>query len=153
MANPDIGLNPPKAGNLHSRAGRATATGIKFGSLVAADTSEGGHDAVIPTAASAGALGVIGVCTSQGDPNASNLFAVGDEFSVRDLGDAEVLVLGSTAYDENDLIITSATAGVGKKLEAETGVMTLVGRSLQKITTGTNPQRISVRLLMQVVKI
>jgi hypothetical protein len=147
-----IGLNPPKAGNRHSFSGRATVTGMKFGMIAVPDTSDGGHDAVKLSTA-AGEEPLAGVITSQGDPNSSDAFAVGDEMSIRDEGEAEVLVLGSTAYDEGDYIIASNTAGVGKKLESETGVIMLLGRCLQKCTTGTNPQRISVHLLLQLVKL
>lgn len=147
-----IGLNPPKAGNRHSLTGRATVTGMKFGMIAAPDTSDGGHDAML-LSTSAGQTPLAGVITSQGDPNNSDAFAVGDEFSVRDEGEAEVLVLGSTSYSETDLIIASATAGVGKKLESETGNIMILGRCLQKVTTGTNSQRISVKLQMQLVKL
>lgn len=152
MANPDIGLTPPKAGNLHSRAGRPTTTGMKFGMVVVADTTDGGHDAITTTTTAAD-TGVVGVITSQGDPNNSGQFAVGDECSVRDLGDVELLVLGGTAYNEKDLFITSTTAGVAKKLEAETGSIDLIGRCLQSLTTGSNPQRVSCKLNIQRVKL
>lgn len=147
-----IGLNPPKAGNRHSLTGRATVTGMKFGMIAVPDTSDGGHDAM-KLSTGAGEEPLAGIITSQGDPNNSDAFAVGDEFSVRDEGEAEVLVLGSTSYDEGDYIIASDTAGVGKKLVGETGTMMLVGRCLQKVTTGSNPQRVSVKLLLQLIKL
>jgi len=86
----DIGLNPPKAGNLHSRTGVMQDALASFGAVVV--TSADGTHADMQTTTSAGATGVMGVVTSQGDPNNSGLFAVGDEVSVRDLGDVEIQV-------------------------------------------------------------
>lgn len=148
----DIGLNPPAAGNIKSRTGRATTSGITFGMLLVSDTSDGAHEAMTQST-SAGQNGLTGVCTSQGDPNNSDAFAIGDEFSCRSIGDAEVLVLGSTSYDENDYLIASTTPGVAKKLESETGVITLLGRCMSKLTTGTNPQRVSCELAIQKIKL
>lgn len=146
MATTDIGLNPPKAGNLHSRPGVMQDALAKFGSLLVKSGTTSHCD--MATTASAGAAGGMGVCTSQGDPNNSGLFAVGDEVSVRDLGDAEVLVLAAGAtYARGDRIITSTTAGVGKKLASETGLMTIFGEVLQEVVTGAGAtQRISVRI-------
>jgi hypothetical protein len=137
----DIGLNPPKATNIHSRTGVMQDALAQFGSiLVQAGT---GNHADMQTTTTAGATGVMGVVTSQGDPNNSGLFAVGDQASVRDLGDAEVLVVAGT-YAVGDPIITSTTAGAGKKLAAESGADVL-GYSLQAITLAATG-RISVRL-------
>lgn len=143
----DIGLNPPKAGNVHSRTGVMKDALAKFGSVLVS-SGVGGH-ADMSTTTTPGDPKATGIVTSQGDPNNSGLFAVGDEASVRDLGDAELLVLGSTTYARGDRLIASATAGVAKKLAGETGDLCLIGESLQDVTTGTNPQRISCRLLMQ----
>jgi hypothetical protein len=137
----DIGLNPPKATNVHSRTGVMTDALAKFGSIVVQAAT--GNHADMVTTTSAGATGVQGVVTSIGDPNNSDLFAVGDQVSVRDLGDAEVLVVAGT-YAVGDPIITSTTAGAGKKLAAETGA-DIVGYSLQAITLAA-VGRISVRL-------
>ena len=115
----------------------------QFGSIVVNSGSSRASDAA--TTASAGATGIIGVVQSQGDPNNSGLFAINDEVSVRDLGDAQVLVLGGVTYARGDLIITSTTAGVGKHRAAET-TCDVLGFCLQDITTGTNSQLISVRL-------
>lgn len=152
MAAPaDIGLNPPKAGNVHSRTAIMTDALCKFGSVVISANTASSVEVVTTT--NAGTTGVMGVVTSIGDPNNSNLFAIGDETSLRDAGDVEILVLGSTAYAETDLLITSATAGVAKKLESETGLMDVIGYPVQKVTTGTNPQRISCRLNIHRIKI
>lgn len=146
----DIGLNPPKAGNIHSRTGVMADALAKFGSVV---VKSGTTDhAAMATTTSAGATGVMGVVTSQGDPNNSGLHAVGDEVSVRDAGDVEILVLPATAYARGDKLITSTTAGVAKKLEAETGNMTIIGEVLQDVTTGAAAQRISCRLTMHYAK-
>lgn len=147
----DIGLNPPKAGNLHSRTGVMADALAKFGSVVVPSGSTGHAD--MATTTSAAAAKVSGVVTSQGDPNGSGLFAVGDEVSVRDAGDVEILVLGSQAYLKGDKLITSTTAGVAKILASETGVLCLIAECLEDVTTGTNPQRISARLMLQTVKL
>ncbi len=150
MATTDIGLNPPKAGNVHSRTGVMQDALAKFGSVVIKSGTTSHCD--MATTATASTVGVMGVVTSQGDPNNSGLFAVGDEVSVRDLGDVEILVLGSTAYARGDKLITSTTAGVAKKLESETGAMDIIGEVLQEVTTGTLPQRISCRLSISYAK-
>ena len=136
----DVGLNPPTRGNVHSRSGTAAGTGITFGMIVIHGGNDD-HDAMVASSAT-GATGVQGIVTSQGDPNNSGLFVSGDSFSVRDAGDAQVLVLGSTGYDLTDMIIASATKGVGAKRSTETGVMDVIGYPVQKVTTGTNPQLI-----------
>lgn len=146
MATTDINLNPPKAGNLHSRTGTMQDALAQFGSVVVKSGTTGHSD--MATTASAGAAGVMGVVTSQGDPNNSGLFASGDEVSVRDAGDVEILVLGSTAYARGDRLITSTTAGVAKKVASETGLMTIIAEVLQDVTTGTASQLISARLVM-----
>jgi hypothetical protein len=146
----DIGLNPPKRGIVHARTGVMKDANAKFGSVVVASGSSGHAD--MATTTSAGATGVEGVVCSQGDPNNSGLFASGEEVSVQDLGDCQILVLGSTAYARGDKLITSTTAGVAKKLASETGNMTIIGEVLQDVTTGTNPQLISCRLLLSYAK-
>ncbi len=147
MATTDIGLNPPKAGNLHSRTGRMQDALAKFGSPVVKSGTTSHCD--MATVASAGAAGVLGVVTSQGDPNNSGLFAIDDDVSVRDLGDVEILVLGGVSYARGDRLITSATAGVAKKLASETGLMSIIAEVIQPVTTGTNPQRISAKLVLR----
>ena len=139
----DIGLNPPFSSNLHSRTCVMKDALAQFGSIVVNSGSD--YHAAAATTASAGATGIIGVVQSQGDPNNSGLFAINDEVTVRDLGDAQVLVLGGTQYARGNLILTSTTAGVGKKRLSET-TCDVLGYCLQDITTGTNPQLISVRL-------
>lgn len=137
----DIGLNPPRGQNVHSRTGVMTDALAQFGSiLIQAGT---GNHADMVTTASAGAAGVQGVVQQQGDPNNSGLFAVGDQVSVRDAGEAQVLVVAGT-YAVGDPIITSTTAGAGKKLAAETGA-DVVGFSEQAITLAQTGL-ISVRL-------
>lgn len=150
MAFDYVGINPPKASNVHSRSGVMLDALAKFGSVVVASGTLGHAD--VATTTSAGAATVVGVVTSQGDPNNSGLFAVGDVVSLQDLGDVEILVLGSTTYARGDKLITSTTAGVAKKLASETGNMTIIGEVLQDVTTGTNPQLISCRLLLSYAK-
>lgn len=150
MAN-DVGLNPPTRGNVHSRSGVMTDALAQFGTvLITANTAN--HSEMVTTT-SAGTTGVQGVVTSQGDPNNSGLFAVNDIVSVRDQGDAQILVLGGVSYAETDLLITSTTAGVAKKLESETGSMDVIGYPVQKVTTGSASQLISVRLNIHRIKI
>jgi hypothetical protein len=138
----DIGLNPPKAHNLSSRTGVMGDALAKFGSVLVA-VAAGGH-ADMQTTTSAGATAVQGVVTSQGDPNNSDLFAVGDEVSVRDLGFAEVQVVAGT-YAVGDPLITSTVAGCAKKRAAETGA-DILGYAEENITTTVNGQRISARI-------
>lgn len=139
----DIGLNPPMSGILHARTGVMQDALAKFGSVVVQAAT--GNHADMQTTTSAGATGVMGVVQSQGDPNNSGLFAVGDQPTVADLGDVQILVLGGVTYAVGDPLITSTTAGVAKKLAAETGA-DIIAYSLQAVTTGTNPQLISARL-------
>lgn len=146
----DIALSPPKASNLHSRTGVMMDALASFGAIVVSAGT--GNHAEMQTSTTAGDPLAIGVVTSIGDPNNSNLFAVGDEVSVRDLGEAEVQVVAGT-YAVGDRIINSTVAGMGKKIGAETGDLGLIGTSEQAITTSQNGQRISVRLLMQRVKL
>lgn len=141
----DIGLNPPSRGILHARTGVCTDALAKFGSVVI-QAGTGNHADVVTTT-SAGATGVMGVIVSQGDPNNSGLFAVGDQPSVCDLGDVQILVLGSSTYAVGTPLITSTTAGVAKALAAETGA-DIIATSLQAVTTGTNPQLISARMII-----
>lgn len=143
---PDINLNPPRASNLHSRTCTMKDALAKFGSVVVKSGTAGHADAA--TTAVAGTTGVLGVVTSIGDPNNSGLHPVDADVSVRDAGDVEILVLGSTAYARGDILITSATAGVAKKRAAEVAPYDIIGVVLQDITTGVNPQRISARLTL-----
>lgn len=145
----DIGLNPPKHGNLHSRTGVMTDALASYGALVSYAAT--GNHADMVTSTTAGDPLTAGVVTNQGDPNNSGLFAVGDEVSVRDLGDAQVQVVAA-AYTVGQRIIQSGTAGLGKGYAAETGDLCVVGECLQAITIGTNGGLVSVRLLMQRVK-
>lgn len=145
MADNDIGLRPPKRGIVHTRTGRMKDALATFGSVLVFSGSNSHAD--MATTTSAGATKVAGIVVQQGDPNNSGLFAVDDEASVQDIGDCQILVLGSTAYARGDLLITSTTAGVCKKLAAETGA-DIVAEVLQDVTTGTNPQLISGRLML-----
>lgn len=146
----DIGLNAPRASNVHSRTGVMTDALAQFGSvLIYSGTSS---HADMSTTASAASAKVAGVCTSQGDPNNSGLFAVGDSVSVRDLGDVQILVLPNTAFARGDKLITTTTAGVAGPLGATTGAMDIIGESLQDVTTGALPQLISCRLNIQHAK-
>lgn len=139
----DIGLMPSKDFNVHSFTGNTTDALCKYGSIVISSATTDSN--AVKTTTTAGDNLVMGVVTDQGDPNNSGLFASGSAVSVRDMGVAEVLLLGSVTYAVGDVIITSTTAGVGKKLASETTADQL-GTCLQAITTGTNPQLVSVRL-------
>lgn len=147
----DINLAPPKATKLHSRTGVMKDALAKFGSIVVSSGTSGHAD--MSTSTTAGDPLVQGVVASQGDPNNSDLFAVGDEVSVCDLGDQPVLLLGATTYARGDRIIQSTTAGVGKKIAAETGDLCMIGTVLQDVTTGANPQLVSVRVNVQRIKL
>lgn len=146
----DIGLNPPKRNILHARTGVMKDALATFGSVVVYSGTSGHAD--MATTTSAAAATVAGIVVSQGDPNNSNLFAVGDEVSVQDLGDCQALVLGSVTYARGDKLITTTTAGVLGKLGSTTGAMDIVGEVLQDVTTGSNPQLISIRLNIQHAK-
>ena len=149
----DIGLNPPKRGPLHSRTGviaSGGATGAQFGAVVVSSGTASHAD--VATTTNAGDPLVMGVITSQGDPNNSGAFIAGDEVSIADLGDAQVLCESGTASARGDRMIASSTAGLAKKYGAETGDLCVIGECLQDVTTGANPQLVSVRLLMQRVK-
>jgi hypothetical protein len=146
----DIGLNPPKAGILHARTGVMIDALAKFGSVLVYSGTSGHAD--MATTASAAAATVAGVVVSQGDPNNSGLFGIGDEVSVQDLGDCQILVLGGVTYARGDKLITTTTAGVAGKLGSTTGAMDIIGECLEDVTTGTNPQLISCRLNIQHAK-
>jgi hypothetical protein len=139
----DIGLMPQSNKPVHARTCNTTDALCKRGSVVIqAGTTD---SSACVTTTSAGANGVLGVVLDQGDPNNSQLIPSSASVSVADIGDVEILVLGSTAYAVGDVLITSTTAGVAKKLASET-TADQIGTVLQKITTGTNPQLISCRL-------
>lgn len=143
----DINLNPPKKGPIGlPMTGVMQDALAKFGSVVVKSGTSGHADCA--TTASAGAAGVMGVVQSQGDPNNSGLFASGDEVTLQRAGDCAVLVLGGVSYARGDRLITSTTAGVAKKLASETGLMSIIAIVEQDVTTGTNPQLISARLVL-----
>jgi hypothetical protein len=118
----------------------------KFGSIVVYSGTSSYAD--VATTTTAGAPAVAGVISSLGDPNNSGLFASGDNATVQTGGIAQVLVLGSTAFSRGDRIVTSTTAGVGKKWVNESVPFTVIGECLQDVTTGTNPQLVPVRLTL-----
>ena len=146
----DINLNPPLSRKGQCKTGVMVDALAKFGSVLVASGTSGHAD--MATTTSAGATAVEGVVVSQGDPNNSGLFAVGDEASVAYSGVVQILVLGSVTYARGDKLITSTTAGVAKKLASETGNMTIIGEVEQDVTTGTNPQLISCRLTLHYAK-
>ncbi len=146
----DIKLMPPKKTVLHARTGVMKDALAKFGSVVIFSGTSGHADMITTTSAASGV--VAGVVCSQGDPNNSGLFAAEDEVSVQDLGDAQILVLGGTAYTRGMKLITTTTAGVAGPLASATGAMDIIGECLEDVTTGTNPQLISCRLNIQHAK-
>jgi hypothetical protein len=136
----DIGLNPPTRGNVHSREVVMTDALAKFGYVV--KSAANGNHADCVTTATPGDTNMLGVIQSQGDPNNSALFAVGDTASCRDSGDAQVAVKAAT-YAVGTPLISSATAGLAKALAAETGA-DIIGYSRQAITTSQDGQLISM---------
>lgn len=146
----DINLVPPRAKIQSARTGIMKDALAKYGSVLVFSGTSGHAD--VATTTSAAAATVAGVCISQGDPNNSDLFASGDEVSVQDKGDCQILALGSTTYARGDKLITTTTAGVAGPLGATTGAMDIIGEVLQDVTTGTNPQLISCRLNIQHAK-
>lgn len=141
----DIGLMPTTNRALHFRTVNTTDALCKYGSVViSAGTTD---SSACVTSTTAGDNKVLGVITDHGDPNNSDLIPSGASVSCADLGDVEILVLGSVSYEVGDILITSTTAGVAKKLAAES-TADQIGTVLQKITTGTNPQLISCRLMI-----
>ncbi|MEO9194592.1 MAG: hypothetical protein ABI445_13110 [Polyangia bacterium] len=141
-----VNINAPRASKLHSRTGIMLDALAQFGAVVVSSGALG--HANMATTTTAGDPLVAGVVTSQGDPNNSGLFAIGDEVSVTDLGDVLVLVAGGTTLARGDRLIAAATPGLAKKLAAETNVCVL-GESLQDVTTGALPQLVSCRLQLQ----
>jgi hypothetical protein len=142
---PDIGLNPPSSGNIHSFTGAATVAGIKFGHVVLAAGTANHADVALPPGA--GAVGVMGIVTDQMGPTGS---AIGDTMSVRDAGDAEVYLDVGQSVNVDDVLITGATPGTVKPIGTEVAPYDVVGRSLQKYTNDTGgPSRISCRLGIQ----
>lgn len=143
---PDIGLNPPSSGNIHSFTGVATVAGIKFAHVVVAAPATPNHtDVALP--AGPGAVGVMGIVTDQMGPTGS---AVGDTMSIRDAGDAEVYLDVGQSVGVEDVLITGAAPGTVKSIGNEPAPYDVVGRSLQKYTNDTGaPSRISCRLGIQ----
>lgn len=146
----DIGLNPPVKGPTHFKTGIMIDALAKFGSVLVYSGTSGHADMATTTAAAAAT--VAGVVQSQGDPNNSGLFAVGDEASIADAGPCQILVLGGVTYARGDKLITTTTAGVAGKLGATTGAMDIIAEVLQDVTTGSNPQLISCMLNIQHAK-
>ena len=143
---PDIGLNPPSSGNIHSFTGVATVAGIRFAHVVVAPAATPNHSDVA-LAAGAGAVGVLGIVTDQMGPAGS---AIGDTMSIRDAGDAETYLDVGQAVNVEDVLITGATPGTVKPVGTEPAPYDVVGRSLQKYTNDTGaPSRISCRLGIQ----
>jgi hypothetical protein len=139
----DIGLMPSDEKNVHSFTAVTADALMKYGSLVVWSGST--DSKAVVTTTSAGANLIAGVVTDQGDPNNSGLHASGAQVTVRDMGVAEVLLLGGATYARGDIIIATTTAGVGGKYTSGSTYDQL-GVCLQEITTGTNPQLVSVRL-------
>jgi hypothetical protein len=139
---PEIGLNPPSSGNLHSFTGVATVAGIKFGHVVVSAGTGNHADVALPGGAAA--TGVMGIVTDQMGPTGST---PGDTMSVRDAGDAEVYLDVGQSVNVDDILITSATPGTVKPAAAEPAPYDVVGRSMQRYTNDTGvPSRISCRL-------
>lgn len=145
----DINLMPPFGQNGHSFAGIVATSTCKYGSVLV-DGATGNH-ADVKQCTSAGETKLVGVCQSQGDPNNSGLFVVGDQVEVRDEGYAEVLFPAGTVIAMEDIIIASATAGHAKVLGAEAKPYMILGRAKQAITIGAAAGLASVKLALEYV--
>jgi hypothetical protein len=142
---PNIGLNPPLSGNIHSFTGVATVVGIKFGHVVVTAATPNHAEVALP--AGVAGTGILGIVTDQMGPAGS---AVGDTMSIRDAGDAEVYLDTGQSVNVDDNLITGATPGTVKPIATEAPPYDVVGRSLQKYTNDTGgPARVSCRLGIQ----
>lgn len=104
----------------------STVAGIKYGMVVKGDTaSTNARDVNLPTAA--GSTGVRGVVSDQGDPNASDAFAVGDEFAACVDGVVEVLLAAGQIATKDAPAITAASGGAVKPVAAEAAPYDIVG--------------------------
>ena len=122
----DIRLNPFRSDRRMFSGCVATATGIKYGMVVIGDTATtNARDVKLPTAA--GSVGVRGVVSDQGDPNASDAFAVGDEFACCIDGTVEVLLASGQIATKDAPAITAAAGGAVKPLGAEAKPFDVVG--------------------------
>lgn len=143
----DINLTPPFCRPGKSQAGIVATGTVKYG-YVLVDGATAAHADVKPCT-SAGETKLVGVCTSQGDPNNSGAFATGDQVDVAYDGDAEVMFPAGTVIAMEDIIIASATAGHAKVLGAEAKPYMVLGRAKQAITIGAAAGLASVRLQIE----
>lgn len=145
----DINLFPPFSRPAKSQAGTVASGTVKRG-YVLVDGATAAHADVKPCSA-AGETKLVGVCTSQGDPNNSDAIAVGDTCEVAYDGDVEVMFPAGTVIAMEDIIIASATAGHAKVLGAEGKPYMVLGRAKQAITIGAAAGLASVRLQIYTV--
>lgn len=136
----DIGLMPQGNRSISFSTYNTTDALCKKGSVVVSSATS--DSSACKTTTSAGANAVLGVIVDQGDPNNSGLFASGSQVSVAEAGEVEILVLGGVTYAVGDILVTSTTAGVAKKIAAE-ATADQIGSVRQAITTGASPQLIS----------
>lgn len=143
----DIGLNPFRSDRRQFEGCVATVTGVKYGMVVVADTgTTNARDVKLPT--SAGATGVRGVVSDQGDPNSSDGFAVGDEFGCCVDGIVEVLLDAGEACVKDEPAICGATDGTVKPLAAESAPYDIVGTFAQTYSNaaGATPVLVSMKV-------
>lgn len=141
-----IGLMPPLARPSDPRTGTLTVATAQYGSVLTMSGTTNHDDIKITT--SAGEQPV-GVCTSQGDPNNSGLFASGSQVSYARGGDVEVLMAAGTVLTVGAKIIAGGTAGTAKLLAAETDPYWLLGTSNEDRTIGASAGLASVHLSIQ----
>lgn len=145
----DINLMPPYSRPTRSFTGTTTVATAKYG-MIAVDGATGNHgDVKISTGA--GETKIRGVVGDVGDPNNSNLFATGDNVTVHEEGNVEVLFVATTVIAMDDVIIASATAGQAKVLAGESKPYTVLGYARQGITIGAAAGLASVRLHIHTV--
>lgn len=146
MSVTDIGLMPPYSRpTAWSTKTMTVATG-KYGYILK-DAGTGNHDETIITTAT-NAVNVWGVIGSQGDPNNSGLFAVGDQVTCIEDGYAEVMFVIGTVITEGDTIVPSGTAGLATTLAVAGPSVPydILGYAAQTITIGAAAGLASVRL-------
>ena len=139
-----IGLMPAYSNPARQITKTMSVATAKYGMIAVPDATSNHDGAKINIAA--GETLIEGVITSQGDPNNSDLFAVGDQPSVAIEGIVEVLFAAGEVIAKGDTIITGGTAGCGKVLGAEAKPYAVLGYAEQAITIGAAAGRASVRL-------
>jgi hypothetical protein len=140
-----IGLMPPYSRPEDFVTKTMTVATGKYGMLIKG-AGTGNHDeAVITTTAGEQMIGVI---QSQGDPNNSGLFAVGDQPSVAQGGFCEVLFEAGEVITQGDVIIASGSDGYAKVLGVESAYW-ILGEAAETRTIGAGAGVASVKVRIQ----